>query len=43
MTTAVEVRSELIDTMRLDLVGPRESLGHENEVLAQPPSVWYLT
>lgn len=43
MTTAAEVRSEIIDALRLDLIGPNERLGLHDEVLAQPPSVWYLT
>src|SRR5438093_12035969 len=46
----VEVRRELVDALRLDLVGPGEQLGVEarvlgllNEVLPQRPSTWYLT
>ena len=39
----VEVRSELADALKLDLVGPSERLGSPNEVLPQSPSRWYLT
>ena len=43
--TPVEVRSQLVDALRLDLVGPDiiRSLGMPDEVLPQPPSRWYLT
>jgi hypothetical protein len=40
---STEVRSELIDALRLDLVGPMGSLGTPNESLPQAPSRWYLT
>jgi len=46
----VDVRSTLVDALRLDLVGPGEVLGRDNrvlgdasEVLPQKPSTWYLT
>jgi len=39
----VEVRRELADALKLDLVGPSERLGSPNEVLPQAPSRWYLT
>jgi hypothetical protein len=41
----VEVRSQLVDALRLDLVGPdpTRGLGLPDEVLPQPPSRWYLT
>jgi hypothetical protein len=39
----VEVRSELADAIKLDLVGPSERLGSREEVLPQAPSRWYLT
>ncbi len=39
----VEVRSELADALKLDLVGPSERLGSPHEVLPQAPSRWYLT
>src|SRR5438045_2032105 len=41
--TPVEVRSELVNALRLDLVGPGEWLGSPDEVLPQAPSRWYLT
>jgi hypothetical protein len=41
--TAVQVRQQLIDAIRLDLVGPDQGLGTLNEVLSQAPSRWYLT
>lgn len=40
---AVNVRKQLIDALRLDLVGPGQELGVPNEVLPQAPSRWYLT
>ena len=39
----VNIRSELIDALTLDLVGPAPGLGNANEVLNQFPSRWYLT
>ena len=41
--TALDVREELINALRLDLVGPMGSLGTSNETLPQAPSRWYLT
>ncbi len=41
--TSVEVRSRLVEALRLDLVGPSENLGDPNESLPQAPSRWYLT
>jgi hypothetical protein len=43
--TPVEVRSQLVDALRLDLVGPdpARGLGTPDEILPQPPSRWYLT
>lgn len=40
---SVEVRRELADALKLDLVGPSEELGSQTEVLPQAPSRWYLT
>ena len=40
--TSVEVRSRLVDALRLDLVGPSEGAGDQNEALPQAPSSWYL-
>lgn len=42
MPTSVEVREELVDALRLDLVGPMGSLGTPTETLPQAPSKWYL-
>jgi hypothetical protein len=39
----LEVRSELVDALKLDLVGPCERLGSPTELLPQAPSRWYLT
>jgi hypothetical protein len=39
--TAVNVRKELIDALRLDLVGPDQGPGTPNEFLPQAPSRWY--
>ena len=40
---SVEVRSKLVEALKLDLVGPGENLGNPEEVLPQAPSRWYLT
>jgi hypothetical protein len=42
---AVEIRSKLVDALRLDLIGPDavQNLGTADEVLPQAPSRWYLT
>lgn len=39
----VEVRSQLVDSLQLDLVGPGCELGDPREALPQEPSKWYLT
>ena len=41
--TSAEVRSKLVEALRLDLVGPGIDLGDPEEVLVQAPSRWYLT
>jgi hypothetical protein len=43
--TSVQVRQELVDALRLDLVGPdpTRNLGIPDEILPQSPSRWYLT
>lgn len=43
MSTPLDVRSSLLDALRLDLVGPEPGLGNITEVLNQNPSRWYLT
>ncbi len=40
---SVEIREELIKTLRLDLVGPHENFGNPDEILDQAPSRFYLT
>jgi hypothetical protein len=41
----VEIRSQLVEALRLDLIGPDATakLGAPDEVLPQSPSRWYLT
>jgi hypothetical protein len=41
--TPVDVRQQLIEALRLDLVGPDCGLGTPTEILPQAPSRWYLT
>jgi hypothetical protein len=41
--TSVEVRSKLVEALRLDLVGPGVNVGNAQELLPQAPSRWYLT
>jgi hypothetical protein len=41
--TSVETRQQLVDALRLDLVGPGDGLGTPDEALSQLPSRWYLT
>lgn len=43
MTTSADVRSRLVHALRLDLVGPEPDEPQVDEVLAAPPSRWYLT
>ena len=40
---SADIRSHLVDALRLDLVGPGMELGTAEEILNQPPSRWYLT
>ncbi|MFN7766658.1 MAG: DISARM system helicase DrmA [Planctomycetaceae bacterium] len=40
---SVDVRSQLTDALRLDLVGPGGNSGNPVEVLPQAPARWYLT
>jgi hypothetical protein len=40
---SVEVRSKLVEALKLDLVGPSGNLGNPEEALSQAPSRWYLT
>src|SRR5512142_904271 len=41
--TSAEVRTRLVKALRLDLVGPEPGDAQADEVLASPPSRWYLT
>jgi hypothetical protein len=44
MTTPVQVRTELVKALELDLVGPApDDSAHREEILTQAPSKWYLT
>ena len=39
----VHVRHQLVEALRLDLVGPEDGLGDAQEILPQRPSTWYMT
>ncbi len=41
--TPVEVRRELVEALKMDLVGPENGSELEAEILPQAPSRWYLT
>jgi hypothetical protein len=42
--TSAEVRSQLVEALQLDLVGPTpDNRDHAQEILLQAPSKWYLT
>jgi hypothetical protein len=42
--TSAAVRSQLINALQLDLIGPTpEDIDHAEEILDQAPSKWYLT
>jgi hypothetical protein len=43
MATSESIRKELIDALRLDLVGPDNDHPFANELLPDAPSRWYLT
>jgi hypothetical protein len=40
---SVGVRSQLVDALRLDLIGPSDTLCESKELLPQSPSRWYLS
>lgn len=42
-STAADVRENLLDALRLDLVGPEPGLGNNTELLNQFPARWYLS
>lgn len=41
--TSAEVRRKLVDTLRLDLIGPNNDDPFAEEVLPESPTKWYLT
>lgn len=41
--SSVEVREQLVQTLRLDLIGPTNDHSFANELLPEPPTRWYLT
>lgn len=41
--TATEVRSALVDTLKIDLIGPDNAHPFARELLERSPIVWYLT
>lgn len=43
MTTSTQIRSRLVETVELDLVGPRNDHAFAHELLPQSPQRWYLT
>lgn len=42
-TTSVEVRSQLVESLKLDLVGPWPGHPFERELIPENPTRWYLT
>jgi hypothetical protein len=40
---SVAIRAELVEALRLDLIGPSNDHAFANELLPEPPSRWYLT
>jgi hypothetical protein len=43
MTSSLQIRSALVETLKLDLVGPRNDHPFSHELLPQSPQRWYLT
>ncbi|MEB3310046.1 MAG: DISARM system helicase DrmA [Snowella sp.] len=44
MTTSAQVRTELVEALQLDLIGPTpDDLERAHEILPQAPTKWYLT
>jgi len=41
--TSVQIRSEIVEALKLDLVGPDNDHPFANELLRDPPSRWYLS
>jgi hypothetical protein len=42
-TDRINLRSSLLDSLQVDLIGPSGTLGDHRELLPQTPSRWYLT
>jgi hypothetical protein len=42
-STSEFIRSEIVQALRLDLVGPDNDHAFASELLPEPPSRWYLT
>lgn len=44
MSNSAEIRINLLDALKLDLIGP-DSIHHPHakEIISQPPSQWYLS
>lgn len=42
-STSVSIRSELVEALQLDLVGPRNDHPFANELLPESPAYWYLS
>jgi hypothetical protein len=42
MTTPAQVRQQIVDALRLDLVGPHPQHEHESEVIEDALGRWYL-
>jgi len=44
MATSAEIRQQLVNALRMDLIGPSwDDTARRHEQLSQPPSVWYTT
>ncbi len=43
LETSAEVRSSLINALKLDLIGPEPDSAHADEIIPQAPSKWYLS
>jgi hypothetical protein len=43
MSTSTEVRTQIVEALRLDLVGPSNDHAFAHELLPQSPRRWYLT
>lgn len=44
MATSAQIRQQLVDALRLDLIGPGwDDMARRHERLPQPPSIWYTT